>query len=141
MAEYKLNLPLNGVEIYFDTKPDDLILQKLRDGKWRWHRGKHCWYNKISEEAMKFAEELCCPLAKPQITFAPRQSKAINEAVPQTTSYDLIWYTYFFLNRGKPSTHIAVLSRLSDEAIKGNIPPVLERLIETAERILKGDKK
>ena len=53
----------------------------------------------------------------------------------------MIWYTYFFLNRGKPSTHIAVLSRLSDEAIKGNIPPVLERLIETAERILKGDKK
>lgn len=53
----------------------------------------------------------------------------------------MIWYTFFFLNRGKPSTHIAVLSRLSDEAIKGNIPPVLERLIETAERILKGDKK
>lgn len=53
----------------------------------------------------------------------------------------MIWYTYFFLNRGKPSTHIAVLSRLSNEAIKGNIPPVLERLIETVERILKGDKR
>lgn len=90
MAEYKLNLPLNGVEIYFDTKPDDLILQKLRDGKWRWHRGKHCWYNKISEAAMQFADELCRPLAKPQITFAQKQIKAINEAVPQTTSYDLI---------------------------------------------------
>ncbi|MBQ2857801.1 MAG: AAA family ATPase [Bacteroidaceae bacterium] len=53
----------------------------------------------------------------------------------------MVWYTYFFLNRGKPSTHIAVLSRLSDEAIKANIPPVLKRLIETAERILKGDQK
>ena len=53
----------------------------------------------------------------------------------------MVWYTYFFLNRGKPSTHIAVLSRLSDEAIKDNIPPVLKRLMETAERILKGDKK
>lgn len=53
----------------------------------------------------------------------------------------MVWYTYFFLNRGKPSTHIAVLSCLSDEAIKNNIPPVLERLIKTAERILKGDKK
>lgn len=52
----------------------------------------------------------------------------------------MIWYTYFFLNRGKPSTHIAVLSRLNDEAIKDNIPPVLGRLIEAAERILKGDK-
>jgi len=53
----------------------------------------------------------------------------------------MVWYTYFFLNRGKPSTHIAVLSRLSDEAIKDNIPPVLKRLMETAEHILKGDKK
>ena len=53
----------------------------------------------------------------------------------------MVWYTYFFLNRGKPSTHIAVLSRLSDEAIKNNIPPVLKRLMETAECILKGDKK
>ena len=53
----------------------------------------------------------------------------------------MVWYTYFFLNRGKPSTHIAVLSRLSDEEIKNNIPPVLKRLIETAECILKGDKK
>ena len=52
----------------------------------------------------------------------------------------MIWYTYFYLNRGKPSTHIAVLSRLNDEAIKDNIPPVLGRLIEAAERILKGDK-
>ena len=53
----------------------------------------------------------------------------------------MVWYTYFFLNRGKPSTHIAVLSRLIDEAIKNNIPPVLKRLMETAESILKGDKK
>ena len=53
----------------------------------------------------------------------------------------MVWYTYFFLNRGKPSTHIAVLSRLSDEAIKDNIPPVLKRLMETAELILIGDKK
>ena len=53
----------------------------------------------------------------------------------------MVWYTYFFLKRGKPSTHIAVLSRLSDEEIIGNVPPILKRLIETAERILKGDKK
>ena len=53
----------------------------------------------------------------------------------------MVWYTYFFLNRGKPSTHIAVLSRLSDEVIKDNIPLVLKRLMETAECILKGGKK
>lgn len=52
----------------------------------------------------------------------------------------MVWYTYFFLNRGKPSTHIEVLSRLDDEAIKENIPPVLKRLIEAAKRTLEGDK-
>ena len=53
----------------------------------------------------------------------------------------MVWYTYFFLNRGKPSTHIAVLSRLSDEAIKDNIPPVLKRLINAAEQTLRGDER
>lgn len=62
-------------------------------------------------------------------TYSPKQQEL------------MVWYTYFFLNRGKPSTHIAVLSRLSDEAIQDNIPPVLKRLMETAEHILKGDKK
>lgn len=52
----------------------------------------------------------------------------------------MVWYTYFFLNRGKPSTHIAVLSKMDDEVLKVNIPPVLSRLITAAERILKGDK-
>lgn len=52
----------------------------------------------------------------------------------------MVWYTYFFLNRGKPSTHIAVLSKLDDEAVGSNIPPVLKRLIAAAERTLKGDK-
>nr|WP_326184207.1 AAA family ATPase [uncultured Oscillibacter sp.] len=61
-------------------------------------------------------------------TYSPEQRKL------------MVWYTYFFLNRGKPSTHIAALSRLSDEMLKDNIPPVLQRLIEASERALKGDK-
>lgn len=52
----------------------------------------------------------------------------------------MVWYTYFFLNRGKPSTHIAVLSQLSDDLLKDNIPPVLERLIGAAKRLLGGDR-
>lgn len=35
---------------------------------------------------------------------------------------------------------IAALSQLSDEELKENVPPVLQRLIETADHILKGDK-
>ena len=61
-------------------------------------------------------------------TYSPEQQKL------------MVWYTYFFLKRGKPSTHIAALSQLSDEELKENVPPVLQRLIETADHILKGDK-
>ena len=32
------------------------------------------------------------------------------------------------------------ISQLSDEELKENVPPVLQRLIETADHILKGDK-
>lgn len=53
----------------------------------------------------------------------------------------MVWYTYFFLNRGKPSTHIAVLSQLDEDVLKSNIPPVLARLMGVADRILKGDGK
>lgn len=61
-------------------------------------------------------------------TYSPEQQKL------------MVWYTYFFLNRGKPSTHIAALSQLSDEELQENIPPVLQRLIEAADHILNGDK-
>lgn len=60
-------------------------------------------------------------------TYTPEQHKL------------MVWYNYFFLNRGKPSTHIAVLSTMSTEMLEKSIPPVLKRLITTAEKMLKGD--
>ena len=49
----------------------------------------------------------------------------------------MIWYTYFFLNRGKPSTHIEALSRIDNEQLKTTMPDVLSRLIASAEKKLK----
>lgn len=46
----------------------------------------------------------------------------------------MIWYVYFFLGRGKPTTHIQVLdgdedgSKLTKEKLLKNIPPVIKRL-------------
>ena len=48
----------------------------------------------------------------------------------------MIWYTYFFLNRGKPSTHIEALSRLDDEMLISSMPEVFNRMIERANKIL-----
>lgn len=51
----------------------------------------------------------------------------------------MIWYSYFFLNRGKPTSHIAALSSMSEDELKTSMPPVLSRLITVAEQILKGE--
>ena len=53
----------------------------------------------------------------------------------------MIWYTYFFLTRGKPSTHIEAISRMDMETLGENAPLVLKRLINKAEEKLKGDNE
>lgn len=42
----------------------------------------------------------------------------------------LRWYRYLFLGRGKPSTHVRALSKLSDEQLKASAPQFLTALIE-----------
>lgn len=49
----------------------------------------------------------------------------------------MVWYTYFFLNRGKPSTHIEAFSQISNEILVSTMPPVFKRLIAAAEKALK----
>lgn len=51
----------------------------------------------------------------------------------------MVWYNYFFLNRGKPSTHLAALSSISSEQLKEKVPPVFSRLFLFAEEKMKGD--
>ena len=48
----------------------------------------------------------------------------------------MVWYNYFFLNRGKPTTHFLLLARMSDEKLKSNTPTVLRRLIDKAHELL-----
>lgn len=40
------------------------------------------------------------------------------------------WYSYLFIQRSKPETHIAALSRISDEDLAANAPHALRSLIE-----------
>lgn len=49
----------------------------------------------------------------------------------------MIWYTYFFLNRGKPSTHIEAFSKISDEMQVSMMPSVFTRMITAVEKALK----
>ncbi len=48
----------------------------------------------------------------------------------------MVWYNYFFLNRGKPSTHILVMSGMDDEYLCEHTPKVIKRLIDQAYKLL-----
>lgn len=48
----------------------------------------------------------------------------------------MVWYNYFFLNRGKPSTHILALSQIEQDILKDNIPSVIKKLMKTSEELL-----
>ncbi len=49
----------------------------------------------------------------------------------------MVWYTYFFLNRGKPSTHIEALSKTTEEELVSSMPTIFEKLISATEKALK----
>lgn len=51
----------------------------------------------------------------------------------------MVWYTYFFLNRGKPSTHIEVLSKIEDKSMVASMPIVFGKIIAASEKKLQGD--
>ena len=48
----------------------------------------------------------------------------------------MIWYQYFFLGRGKPTTHMQFLSSISDDELNRNLPPVFEKMVRRAEELL-----
>lgn len=52
----------------------------------------------------------------------------------------MVWYTYFFLNRGKPSTHIEAFSKMDDNILKGTMPSTFKRLFADAENLLRGEQ-
>ena len=48
----------------------------------------------------------------------------------------MIWYQYFFLGRGKPTTHMQFLSSISYDELTRNLPPVFEKMVKRAEELL-----
>ncbi|OQO89243.1 ATP-dependent endonuclease [Enterococcus casseliflavus] len=61
---------------------------------------------------------------------------AVGIAYSDTQKEMMLWYNYFFLNRGKPSTHIAVLSKISDNKLIEQSPAVLTRMMSAAKTII-----
>lgn len=51
----------------------------------------------------------------------------------------MIWYNYHFLGRGKPVTHIQVLSSMTDSELKDNLPEVFQEVFEKITLLLNAE--
>ena len=54
----KKNNVYHGIEIYFYSRPNESILDELKEKGWSWHRKKKCWYNCQSVRNQSFAEKI-----------------------------------------------------------------------------------
>jgi putative ATP-dependent endonuclease of the OLD family len=48
------------------------------------------------------------------------------------------WYRYLFLGRGKPTTHVRVLSRIDNKALAKDAPEVLKALLNHVAAAIQG---
>ena len=58
MVEVLRNEEKQGIEIYFDTKPIQEIINALKEAKFRWHNVKKCWYAKENENTLEIANKI-----------------------------------------------------------------------------------
>ncbi|MDT0160320.1 LPD29 domain-containing protein [Bacillus sp. AG4(2022)] len=74
----KINEELNGIELYFNTKPQQNILSELKSNGFRWSNFKKCWYTKQSEKAFQVANTLTGSeeVAAPEVAKENKQTKA-----------------------------------------------------------------
>lgn len=52
------NTELNGIELSFESKPSEIILNLLRETGYRWHNVKKIWYAKQNEKTIKAAQQI-----------------------------------------------------------------------------------
>jgi len=82
---------------------------------------------------------------KKKITTAIQATLKSEEATASTFTEDdkelMIWYNYLFLGRGKPTTHIQVMSSMTSKEINKNLPSVFNEIFERISSILKSTNK
>jgi hypothetical protein len=77
MNRYALNNELKGIEIYFDSKPEQSTIDTLKTDGWRWHNFKKCWYTKQSDKSLALAESL--------VSGSTKEVKAEAKQAPEQT--------------------------------------------------------
>lgn len=58
MTTLSINKELNGIEVIFDNKPAQAVIENLKNNGFRWHRTKKLWYAKNSAERLALVENI-----------------------------------------------------------------------------------
>jgi len=100
MTNIVLNDELKGIELYFDSKPIQNIIDSLKNVGYRWHNFKKCWYAKQNErtltEAKKFSkieaesitESIIPVVKKEKINLSLWDRVRFTEGTEDTTKYN-----------------------------------------------------
>ena len=71
-----LNEELNGVELYFPGKPDQKVINTLKENRFRWSNNKKCWYAKQNSNTLTFAQTITIGQEIPTMTPAQTATTA-----------------------------------------------------------------
>lgn len=58
MTTLTINKELNGIEVIFESKPAQAVIDSLKSNGFRWHRVKKLWYAKNTAERLALAESI-----------------------------------------------------------------------------------
>lgn len=58
MTTLSINKELNGIEVIFESKPAQAVIESLKNNGFRWHRVKKLWYAKNTAERLALAESI-----------------------------------------------------------------------------------
>ena len=68
-----------------------------------------------------------------------KSEEATGETYTDDEKVEFVWYSYLFLGRGKPSTHILALNAIETDDLWENAPKSLKKLVERVRDTLKTD--
>lgn len=104
MVERKMkileNKKLNGLELYFNEKPESQIIAALKQNGFRWHNLKKCWYSKINDKITQFVNNLSNGIIVETVTEQPTTKK--NATAPE---YKKLLSDYLTMEELKQKIH------------------------------------
>ncbi|MCY8798243.1 LPD29 domain-containing protein [Bacillus inaquosorum] len=94
-AVLRINEELNGIELYFGSKPEEEVLTNLKSNGFRYSGFKKCWWNKRNEKSMQVANSL----TKQEITYATVTKPKKKTKIEKLGLWDATQWNEFKVNK------------------------------------------